>query len=98
MPPAPDPEVVLTSDKVFEALAAIEHERWAHWQRYVHDHCEQQPDGSLLIPADLARQWSTQIETPYSDLSEAEKNSDRDQVRRYLPTIVEVLARANDPN
>lgn len=93
-----DPEKVLTGERVFEKLAAVEHERWAHWQRYVHNHCERRPDGSLVIPPDLARQWSAQIETPYSDLSDAEKDSDREQVRRYLPVIIEALASGDEPD
>lgn len=72
---------------LLEQLASLEHERWAHWQRYVHDQCEKFPDGSLRIPAELVRRWESQIETPYDQLSEKEKESDREQVRRYLPLI-----------
>ncbi len=84
---------VLESDQTVERLAAIEHERWAHWQRYVHDHCERKGDGSLVIPAELVARWEIQIETGYPELSEEEKESDREQVYRYLPTIIEVLTR-----
>lgn len=83
---------VLQSESVVERLAAIEHERWAHWQKFVHDHCQRREDGSLVIPAELAARWQAQIETPYADLSEQEKDSDREQVQRYLSTIVEALA------
>lgn len=82
---------VLESEPVVERLAEIEHERWAHWQRYVHDHCERRKDGSLVIPAKLAARWTAQIETPYSELSEQEKDSDREQVHHYLPTVIEAL-------
>jgi hypothetical protein len=78
---------VLKSETLLDQLAAAEHERWAHWQQYVHDHCTSNPDGSLTIPAALAERWSVQIKTPYSELSDQEKESDRDQVRRYLPII-----------
>ena len=76
---------------VLETLAAIEHDRWSHWQRYMHSKCERQPDGSLLIPSELVAQWERQITADYKELSEAEKESDREQVRRYLPTILEAL-------
>lgn len=78
---------VLRSEKLLERLASIEHERWSHWQRYIHEQCVRGEDGSLTIPADLVRRWSEQLETPYSELSEEEKASDRDQVQRYLPVI-----------
>ena len=76
---------------LMDELAAVEHERWTHWQRYMHEKCEVQPDGSLLIPPALVEQWTRQIETPFSQLSEAEKESDREQVRRYLPLIAKNL-------
>lgn len=78
---------------MLEALAAIEHERWSHWQRYMHDRATVQCDGSLLFPAELVRRWERLIATPYAALSEAEKESDREQVRRYLPMIVAALSR-----
>lgn len=67
-----------------ERLAAIEHERWAHWQKYLHQQCKRLADGSLVIPAELVVRWTRQIETAYADLSEVEKESDREQVRRYF--------------
>lgn len=84
---------VLESEQLVDELAAIEHERWAHWQRYVHDHCERQQDGSLVIPADLAARWEAQIQTRYVELTERERDSDREQVRRYLPVIIDALTR-----
>jgi hypothetical protein len=93
MPPTDAIRKVLESEQLVDELAAIEHERWAHWQRYVHDHCERQQDGSLVIPAELAARWEAQIETRYVQLTEREKASDREQVRRYLPVIINALTR-----
>jgi hypothetical protein len=76
-----------TFDDLLESLAAIEHERWAHWQRYIHSKGIRQPDGSLVIPAELVNRWEKQIATRYADLDDKEKESDREQVRRYLPVI-----------
>jgi len=69
--------------------------RWAHWQQYVHEQCSRADDGSLVISAELAKRWATQIATPYADLSDAEKESDREQVRRYLPILIEAITAAN---
>jgi hypothetical protein len=70
-----------------ERLAAVEHERWSHWQRYLHAQCGRNDDGSLTIPADLVSRWTAQMSTPYAELTEQDRESDREQVRRYLPVI-----------
>lgn len=77
----------MNRDTLVEELASIEHARWAHWQKYVHDQCEALPDGRLVIPAHLVQRWNSQIHTPYEELSEAEKQSDRDQVEKVLPVL-----------
>lgn len=80
------PDTIPTPELV-EALAAIEHERWAHWQQYLHEQGIRNEDGSILLPAHLVARWERQITTDYRDLSEEEKESDREQVGRYLPLI-----------
>lgn len=82
---------ILESQRVVEQLASIEHDRWAHWQRYIHTHCERRADGSLVIPPDLVARWERQIETAFVDLSEDERESDRQQVRKYLPVVIRAL-------
>jgi hypothetical protein len=74
-------------DTLIEELAAIEHERWSHWQRYVHGKGARRPDGSLVLPAELVERWERQFGMRYEDLPEDEKESDREQVRRYLPVL-----------
>lgn len=77
----------MTVDELFERLAAIEHERWSDWQRYLHSLCRIRDDGSLVIPVEHVERWERQMLSPYADLSEREKQSDRDQVARYWPLI-----------
>ena len=56
-------------DALIEALARIEHDRWAHWQSYLHGQCEPVgDDGALLIPGELVHRWNRQIDTPYDEL------------------------------
>ena len=62
---------------MIEKLAALEHEQWAHWTRYMLDN---------LTPENIER-WKRQIETPYSDLTENEKESDRNWARRVLDIL-----------
>ena len=82
---APTPDLI-------EELAAIEHERWAHWQRYLHSQGSMRGDGSIVLPADLVARWERQIATRYDELSEEEKQSDREQVMKYLPLIFPTFA------
>ena len=92
-----DAHALLRSPDLIEELASVEHERWSHWQRYLHEHCVRGVDGSLTIPADLVRHWATQMNTPYTQLSEEEKDSDREQVHRYLPIIAAALEAGQSP-
>jgi hypothetical protein len=84
-------------NELLETLASVEHERWSHWQRYMHSKCVPQgEDGALLIPADLVKRWEKLINTAYSQLTNEQKESDREQVRRYLPLIVEALCKKDN--
>lgn len=76
-----------------EQLAAIEHERWAHWQRYLHGRCVPNRDGSLTIPVLLVKHWERQIATPYDALSEAEKDADRQEVNQARPASLRRFTR-----
>lgn len=86
-----DLDDALHSHQLVEELASIEHERWAHWQLYLHEQCEVLPDGSLRIPAELVDRWTRQARTDYAELADEEKDSDREQVLRYLPTLATAL-------
>lgn len=86
-------EVEALLETILEDLASTEHDRWTHWQRYMHDKGSRLPDGSLMLPASLVERWEKQISTDYRELSDAEKESDREQVRRYLPLVVAALSK-----
>lgn len=57
-----------------EKLAELEHIQWSHWTKYMLDN---------MTPENIAR-WRRQIETPYSELSEKEKDSDREWAIKAL--------------
>ena len=79
--------------RLLEQCASIEHARWAKWQAYMHSKCTKNDDGSLTIPAELVARWQKQIDTHYDELSEEEKDSDREQVQAYLPLVVKAMYR-----
>jgi hypothetical protein len=92
MPDRDSIRTALEGEHTIDRLAAIEHERWAHWQQYLHSKCERQSDGSLVIPAEVVSRWEEQIRTPYEQLTPEEQASDREQVHRYLPTVIDILS------
>src|SRR5258708_37805626 len=47
-----------------------------------------------IIPHELVQRWKRQVETPYAELSEREKQSDRDEVAHILPIIDEHMKQA----
>ena len=76
--------------KFIEQGAEIEHNRWSRWQSYLFSKSEWTKDG-YLIPKELCFRWQKQIDTPYSELSEKEKESDKKEVENYLPILYELL-------
>jgi hypothetical protein len=87
-----------TRDALIEALAAIEHQRWADWQAWVHkcgfreSHGDPDQPPYLVLNGNRVEAWERQIVTSYADLSEQEQQSDREQVMRYWPLIVAFVA------
>lgn len=78
----------MTEQELIERLADAEHASWARWQAYLHSKCLHHPLGKL-IPEASVDHWQRQIETPYVELTEREKQSDRDEVAHILPAIRE---------
>jgi len=74
-------------NNLHEKLAEIEHDRWSSWQNYVHSVCKKNEDGTLTIPKWAVDGWTRQINTSYNNLTESEKESDREQVDRYWNLI-----------
>jgi hypothetical protein len=69
-----------------EQLSAYAHEAWAGWMAYLFSKCEV-VDGGMLIPQSLVERWKRQVETPYAELPEGEKDSDRKEAAVMLEII-----------
>ena len=83
------------NDETREKLAALEHEQWAHWTRYMLSVLDPNENGELAEYFPEVRRWMRQCETPYAELTEAEKDSDRawaDKVIEVVgPTKIETM-------
>lgn len=64
-------------DPLLERLAALEHDQWAHWTRYL----------LANMTRENVERWRRQIETPYAELSEKEKESDREWARKVVQIV-----------
>ena len=76
-----------------EAFAAQAHEAWSGWMRYIfskthgyfsktHGYNEAQ-----VIRREQVERWTRQMNTPYADLPEEEKESDRKEADEYLALL-----------
>lgn len=66
---------------LLERLAELEHQQWAHWLNYMMDNAT---DENI-------EEWVRKMRTSYSDLTEAEKESDRFWADKVLELIAEAI-------
>lgn len=60
-----------------EKLAELEHDQWSAWMKHM----------LMNLTQENLMRWKRQMITPYSDLSEAEKESDREWADKTLTII-----------
>jgi len=72
---------------LIEPLAEYAHEAWSGWMKYLFGKSLTMMGGGVCIPVDLVSRWTRQMSTPYDDLSEEEKDSDRKEARRILAIV-----------
>ena len=77
----------MTREELIEALADKEHASWSHWMHHLFSKGTFHIDGSFTIEADSVYRWLQQAETPYAELTEPEKQSDRNEVAKIIPII-----------
>ncbi len=76
-------------ENLMEKMAALEHERWSGWMLYQFERGTfPERDGTWIMPAWAVERWRRQANTKYADLSEREKETDRQEVRRTWAVIV----------
>jgi len=90
---------------MLEKLAALAHEQWSGWMEYLFSKCVEEErfengkyfkTGNMIIPKWAFDRWKRQLYTNYKDLSEGEKESDRDEARRVLEVIMESQYRGKE--
>ena len=71
----------MTKEELREKLASLEHEQWAHCFRYTIEN---------LTPENIER-WSKQEHAAYEDLTEEDKDKDREWADKVMIVITELL-------
>jgi len=85
--------MVQLDEELREELSDEIHEIWIGWMEFLFGWCSEQPDGSMVIPAQRVEHWRRQMRTRYAELSEGEKDEDRDQVDRLKMVVQDYLER-----
>jgi hypothetical protein len=70
-----------------EALAEYAHAAWSGWMHRVFTKSTAQPDGTVVMRADLSEVWRRQADTPYEKLPDKEKASDLDEADKILGIV-----------
>ena len=73
---------------MIEKMAEKVHDVWAHWMEYMFTCCKFDMQGNCFIPLEKVKRWKRQMKTKYKDLSESEKRSDRDIVKKFYEEIL----------
>jgi hypothetical protein len=83
---------------LLESLAGYAHEAWSGWMKYLFEKSLTGSSGnsilpgSALIPKSLVNRWRRQMKTPYDELPENEKDSDRKEALRMLRIVEPYVA------
>jgi hypothetical protein len=82
-------------EEFVEKGAELEHDRWARWQKYMFSKAQvvignDNEEIGIFIPIEYWKHWQKEIDTPYSELTEEQKESDRKETRNYLTLISKI--------
>ena len=87
----------LDGEKLREGLASYAHDAWSGWMKYMFEKGQYRgqfktgSEGEIeivwIMPAWAVERWRRQMNTPYADLPDSEKESDRLEADRMIEVI-----------
>lgn len=102
-------DLMQINSNIVETIAEFVHDIWAKWMKYQFSKCTRikttdltaetksvnllDETGDLLIPKELVERWARQLNTPYAELPDNEKNSDRQIAMEYIDKILNLLVK-----
>jgi hypothetical protein len=78
---------------VREELAEYAHNCWSRWMRHLFGKGGKNSDGSITLPREVVERWLRQMNTPYPELTNEDKASDREEAN----TIMDIVAKSAHP-
>ena len=81
------PEQTGLGSDLREMLADHAHDAWSRWMKHLFSVCQRSDNGTVLIPTELVAKWNRQVQTPYANLSEMEKKSDRAEADKVIALL-----------
>ncbi len=69
-----------------DKIGALTHEQWSGWMKYLFSKCHKIGD-KIIIPDWAIKRWNRQIDTPYFELTEEEKESDRIEADKFIEAL-----------
>jgi hypothetical protein len=81
-----------------ERLAALCHEQWSGWMRFLFTQGKKNSDGSFTIWDTKTTRWERQMMSSYDELPGIEQLSDQAEAERILAVLDEVTEATIDRN
>ena len=74
----------IIDEELREKLADLSHDQWSGWMKYMLSQGMRIDGGQWVMTKHSLDRWTRQMNTPYDDLPESEKESDRVEADRML--------------
>ena len=79
-------------EDLVDTIADFMHMQWSHWQKHVHSQMIKENVGEkwyyMTLSEEQHKYWERQMNTPYSELTEKEKDSDREWAIKLLELLM----------
>lgn len=85
--PPTDLQIQQNQERIREDLAEYAHDAWSGWMNYLFDMSEVNDDGSETLPKELVERWKYQLATPYTELPDEMKESDRKEADEMIKLV-----------
>lgn len=70
-----------------DQLAAVQHDIWSHWMKYLFEVSITNRNGTVTIQADKVERWKRQMNTSYWELPYKEQASDIEQAIKVMEVL-----------